>query len=67
MLRFAALGVYLVAAVLLLAGSIPTALAAPPANDDFGGAAAVGALPFTATANTAEATKAAYDPSACTS
>jgi hypothetical protein len=46
---------------LVLLSSSPAA-AAPPANDDFDGAVAFTALPFDATANTIEATRAADDP-----
>jgi hypothetical protein len=52
----------LMALGLILVTSSP-AVAAPPANDDFDNAVAFTAVPFTATADTTEATVAADDPS----
>lgn len=46
------------------AGVIP-ALAAPPANDNFNSATVIGALPFTTTQDTSEATGAVDDPVEC--
>jgi hypothetical protein len=49
------LGAVLLAAGLVLVGAGP-AQAAAPANDTFGGAIAIGSVPFTTTADTSEAT-----------
>jgi len=54
--------------VLVLAISmvgITPALAAPPSNDDFDFATVIGALPFTDSINTSEATAAFDDPTTC--
>ncbi|UOZ05334.1 PKD domain-containing protein [Amycolatopsis sp. WQ 127309] len=55
-------GVAALTAVLLAPG---VAHAAPPSNDDFGSATAVTALPFTASQDVTESTKAADDPAPC--
>lgn len=41
---------------------VPTAVAAPPPNDDFGTATIIPSLPYTNTTNTTQATTAADDP-----
>jgi hypothetical protein len=43
-----------------------TALAQPPANDDFDAAVVIGGLPFQTSTSTVEATAAADDPTSCT-
>lgn len=55
-------GLAAVTAALLVPG---VAHAAPPSNDDFGSATAVTALPFKATQDAREATKATDDPTPC--
>jgi hypothetical protein len=52
----------LLAALAVTLLSVAPAVAAPPANDDFDSAVAITALPFEATQDTAEATRAADDP-----
>jgi hypothetical protein len=52
----------LLAALAVALLGAPPAVAAPPANDDFDNAAAIVALPFEATQDTSEATRAADDP-----
>jgi hypothetical protein len=54
------LGITLTIGAVLVAAS--PAAAAPPANDDFDDAVALTAVPFTVTADTTEATRAADDP-----
>src|SRR4051812_1984670 len=56
----------LASTILLLTGSIATALAAAPSNDDIGGAIVVGAVPFTdGPATTGDAPPGAGDPAFC--
>jgi hypothetical protein len=50
---------------LLLAMSATTALAAPPANDDFASRTVIGSLPFTDTVDATEATADPTDPIGC--
>jgi hypothetical protein len=50
---------------MLLALSATTALAAPPANDDFAGRTVIGSLPFTDTIDASEATADPTDPEGC--
>jgi hypothetical protein len=50
---------------LLLAMSVTTALAAPPANDDFASRTVIGSLPFTDTVDATEATADPTDPPGC--
>ena len=50
---------------MLLALSATTALAAPPANDDFASRTVIGSLPFTDTIDTTEATADPTDPIGC--
>jgi hypothetical protein len=54
-----------VTVALLLALSVTTVLAAPPANDDIANRTVIPALPFQDTIDTTEATAAATDPIGC--
>ncbi|HEY2948972.1 MAG TPA: hypothetical protein VGJ53_11335 [Micromonosporaceae bacterium] len=62
--RVAQLGVAGLTATLATFAVAAPAFAAPPANDTFAGAVAIGALPFTATQDTSEATTDADDTQA---
>src|ERR1700752_437852 len=57
--------VSMVIVLVLTFGGITPAFAAPPANDSFNSAIAIGSLPFTTTQDTSEATVAGDDPTEC--